>query len=203
MKKLAVTLCLAALATSTFAQGLVKFSNTAATLVSYGPQGGASSVMPNSASGTYYFGLLIAPAGTTDPLAFSFASLYATNSAATTGGRFQGGLSTGVAVPGWAGGETRAYEIAGWSSDLGATFQSSWLTTAFQQSHAGFFGFSGIGTGFAGGTDSLGNSLPPLVLIGASPAIGSGWTLTSVPEPTTMALAGLGAAALMIFRRRK
>jgi hypothetical protein len=31
----------------------------------------------------------------------------------------------------------------------------------------------------------------------------TGLTLTAVPEPSSMALAGIGAAALMIFRRRK
>ena len=31
----------------------------------------------------------------------------------------------------------------------------------------------------------------------------NGLVLTGVPEPSTFALAGLGAAALMIFRRRK
>jgi hypothetical protein len=48
-----------------------------------------------------------------------------------------------------------------------------------------------------------------LAYVGSAPAsANSTWvsapiTMALVPEPSTFALAGLGAAALMIFRRRK
>jgi hypothetical protein len=203
MKKLAVTLALAAIATSTFAQGLVKFSNNATTLVSFGQQGGVLTATTPGAS--FYYCLLVAPMGTVDPLAFSFAGIYATNSAATTGGRFQGGSNLGVSVAGWAAGESRSFEIAGWSANLGTIWNPAWLTAGGRPSGSqDYFGLSAIGAGIAGGLDSNNASIPALALVGAAPSISSGFGVTSaVPEPGTMALAGLGAAALMIFRRRK
>jgi len=203
MKKLAVTLALAAIATSTFAQGIVKFSNNATTLISFGPQGGTLTATTPGAS--FYYALLTAPMGTVDPLAFTFAGIYATNSAATTGGRFQGGSNLGVTVAGWAAGDSRSFEIAGWSANLGPNWNAAWLNPATRPGGAqDYFGLSGIGAGIAGGLDSNNASIPALALIGPAPAISSGFALTSpIPEPGTMAIAGLGAAALMIFRRRK
>lgn len=180
------------MATGAFAQGIVNLANTAATLVSAKINGNVASI--SGAAGSYYFGLLIAAPGTVDPTAFTFTGVMATNSGAAAG-RF---ILNGVAVTGWGGGVSKSYEIAGWSSSLGVTFQSSWLTSA----PAGLFGLSSIATAAAGGTDANGNPLPPQPLFGAS-GISSGFLLQSVPEPTSMALAGLGAAALLIFRRRK
>jgi hypothetical protein len=197
MKKLAAILCLSALATGAFAQGIINYANSGQTLISTST-GTQTSVMPNSTAGTFYFALLTAAPGTTDKTAFTFTGLYGTNTAATTGGRLSGG--NGIQVPGWGAGVSMSYEIAGWDASLGHTFQSSWLTTA----PSGFFGVSPIATGAAGGTDALGNSLPPYNLFGGATGIPTGFTLTSaVPEPSSMALAGLGAAALLIFRRRK
>lgn len=67
----------------------------------------------------------------------------------------------------------------------------------------GYLGWSLIGNNYALG----GGSTIPLDSVG--PTAGSqvpGWVLTqvsAVPEPTTFALAGLGLASLLIFRRRK
>jgi len=197
MKKLAAILCLAVLATGAFAQGLVKFSNNGSTLVSFGPQGAGAATTPGP---TFYYCLLTAPLGTTDPTAFTFAGIYATNTTSTTGGRLQGGSNLGVTVAGWAAGTSRSFEVAGWSIDGGTAWNSAWLTAPSGMS---YFGLSGIGQGIAGGTDSNGGSIPALAVFGAAPSITSGFTVTPVPEPGTMALAGLGAAALLIFRRRK
>jgi len=187
------------LTTGAFAQGIINFQNSGQTLIStkVGPNGTAS-VMPNSAAGTFYFALLTSanPAGP-----FTFASgLYGTNTAAVTGGRLAGG--NGLQVPGWGAGVTMSYEIAGWSSSLGHTFNASWLTTGVPAGN--YFGVSPVATGAAGGTDAAGNSLPPYNLFGGATGIPTGFTLIqTVPEPSSMALAGLGAAALLIFRRRK
>jgi len=68
-----------------------------------------------------------------------------------------------------------------------------------------YTGWSALGTGY---TPSTGVALPGATF-GAGPGQIGGWTLTPsgtpppVPEPTTLALGGLGAAALMFLRRRK
>jgi len=189
MKKLAAILCLSALTTGAFAQGVVNFANSASTLVTATINGSTASIA-GSATATYYFALLT---GNTATGPFTFSGNYATNSVAA--GRF---VENGVTVNGWAAGTTKFYEIAGWSSSLGASWTPGWQV----QPPAGLFGISAIGSGTAGGTDANGNAIPPLPLFGGS-GITSGFNLTSVPEPTSMALAGLGAAALLIFRRRK
>jgi len=198
MKKLAGILCLSALTTGAFAQGIINFQNSGQTLLSTQAAGQSAAVMGNT-PGQYFFGLLTSASGAAG--SFTFTGLYATNTAASTGGRLAGG--NGIAVPGWAAGTTMSYEIAGWSSDLGHTFNASWLTAA--PGGGSFFGISPIASGTAGGTDASGNSFPPYNLFGGATGIPTGFTLTqgSVPEPSSMALAGLGAAALLIFRRRK
>src|SRR6185369_3556722 len=90
----------------------------------YGPIG----LMPPSNVSLFYFALLTAPLGTTDSTAFTFAGIYATNSAATTGGRLQGGSNLGVGVAGWTPGTSRSFEVAGWSASMGPTWNPAWLT---------------------------------------------------------------------------
>jgi len=197
MKKLAAILCLSALTTGAFAQGLVNFFNNGTTLASFGPNGAGAAT--TGAAGSYYFGLLTSATGAAG--SFQFANVYATNQAVA--GRFFGGAS--VTVAGWAAGATMSYEIAGWSQSLGTTFNPNWLTGNFGAA-SGFFGLSGVGSGQAGGSTATG-TLPNFNLFGGT-GLTSGFNMAPTggvvtPEPTSMALAGLGAAALLIFRRRK
>jgi len=204
MKKLAAILCLTALTTGAFAQGTVQFFPTASTLSSAtvgGVQGATA-----GAVGSYYYGLLTATAATGP---FTFSGIYATNRAQA--GYF--GSPAAVTVPGWAAGATMSYEVAIWSSSLGAIWKSSWVNAAGTApaaantfSPAGNFGLSAIGTGASGGLGVP--ATPPFSLFGGATGIQNGFNAAPVgggvvPEPTSMALAGLGAAALLIFRRRK
>jgi len=227
MKKLAVTLCLAALATGAFAQGTVNFQNGVGLNISTNATatGGTSGVTGSGANG-YYYALFIAPSSVTSVDA-NYQDLLGggwtyTNPGTNTGiaGRMSGG--TGIGVPGWAPTATNSYVIVGWSASLG----SSWATVRSELQGStfsggkwsggawaanGFFGGSVRGFGQAGGTDpNTGQSFLPFNLYGTT-ATASGtpvggfslFSVTPVPEPTTFALAGLGAAALVIFRRRK
>jgi hypothetical protein len=196
MKKLAAMLCMSVMTTGVFAQGLINFGNSPTTLISTQVPGQAAQTMAG-ASGSFLFGLLISPAATGP---FTFAGIYGTNLVNASGGRLSGG--NGVAVNGWQPGATMFYELVGWASTAGATFNAAWVkadgTTGTRP--VDFFGISAQGSGIAGGGP---NSLPPLPLFQGASGIPTGFTLTPVPEPTSMALAGLGAAALLIFRRRK
>ena len=197
MKKLAGILCLSAVATGAFAQGTVTFNNNAQTLVSATINNQTAAI--SGAAGSYYFGLLTSSSGAAG--SFTFSGLYATNVVTASGGRFIGGT---VGVPGWAPGTSMSYQIAGWDASLGHDFQSSWLTSP---PSSGLFGLSAVASGTSGGLNaSTGQTFPTLPLFGGT-GITAGFNLTGnttvVPEPSSMALAGLGAAALLIFRRRK
>jgi hypothetical protein len=201
MKKLAAILCLSALTTGAFAQGLVTFLNNSSTLSSATVNG--TSAATSGAPGAYFYALLLAPAGTTDPKAFSFPAggLYATNISAA--GRFNGGAN--LAAAGWAAGASMSYEVAIWSASLGHDWQAGWLQGNFGTA-SGVFGLSAIATGISGGAGSPAS--PAYNLFGGATGISTGFNASPtggapIPEPTSMALAGLGAAALLIFRRRK
>ena len=194
MKKLAAILCLSALSTGAFAQGLINFFNNANALASSGANASSATAIPATA-GTYYFGLLTSTNGTS----FTFANVYGTNQASL--GRFTGGA--GIQVAGWAAGQNRTFEVAGWSSTLGAAFNPAWLAANPGNGTTSFFGVSALGTGQSGGFNGTG-TLPNLNIFGGATGIQAGFAMTGgVPEPSSMALAGLGAAALLIFRRRK
>jgi len=199
MKKLAAILCLGALTTGAFAQGLVAFANGPTTLISLTPAVGSPAAISASPVGSYYFALLTA-ATAAGPFTLNTPAIYATNTAA--GSKLGPGTYT-PAVAGWAPGATMFYEVAGWSASLGTTYNPAWATLASNKFPAnGFFGMSGIASGAAGGGSPPAPALP---LFGGTGLAGFslGTVTTGVPEPTSMALAGLGAAALLIFRRRK
>jgi len=194
--------------------------------------GGTSANVPGSPSGqVYYYQLLIAPFGTfssgthssTNPLASGWTSPsgygLATNfvGAGTLNG--PGGTS-GSGVNGWANGgpgatsDTQGTEmdflLVGWSASLG----NNWLTVSnllaggFSSNlTAGFFGVSQMGFGYpgGGGTPATGPESLFGVTAGMPGGLASGFTLFAVPvpEPSTMALAGLGGLSLLLFRRRK
>jgi len=94
---------------------------------------------------------------------------------------------------------------------------NGWLTTAIiattgaatPAGSSGWFYVSGTSGALAGQTLHFQNGTgnPNGVPTPTPPATLDGWTgpitLNPVPEPSTFALAGLGAAALLLFRRRK
>jgi hypothetical protein len=212
MKKILSIIAGVALATGAFAQGTVSFANNSGTLVT--TNGGTIGNTATAAQGFYYALFIQSYTGSVtsdnNPLTggWTFTGSYATNTAATTGGRFSGGTAT---VTGWAAGATNQFLVVGWSSNLGA----SWAAIASQVQNgwtaSGFYGASSTSFGSAGGGSQ---SLPTFSLFTTTGPnaqgnpIQTGFTLNAVspvvtPEPTTLALAGLGGASLLLFRRRK
>jgi hypothetical protein len=143
----------------------------------------------------------------------------ATNNVSGTGGRLvpvAGNAS--ASVSGWANGTTNNIVLVGWSSDLGTSWVgvSNILAQAALGNNAalltqlagaeGFFGVSACGyinpnLAPAGGatlfaTAASQNGLPVY-------SLNSQLYLLPVPEPATMALAGLGGLSLLLFRRRR
>jgi hypothetical protein len=229
MKKLALTIvCAVATTGAAFAQGLVSFTtshsfitaqtNTAVSTLFGGPgTGGTSGATAPQGTGAFDYALLYATGvGVNDANVWdgtwSFATgLTATN--ATTAGWLVSTATSG-SVP-WAVGVTDSIVLVGWSANLG----TSWTTVSnvLAAVHAnpganntsGFFGESTFGyiTGnttpapgaaiFAGGADANGLPIDNLNMqLYALP-------VAPVPEPATMALAGLSGLALVLFRRRK
>ena len=167
MKRNLILLSLSFITSAAVAQGLVNFYNNPNTLIGPWPYGGgAYGGYPQA--GSLYFGLLTAPAGTTDPRQFSFSNVYGTNLSAA--GRFTCG--SGVSVSGWAAGTTRSFMVAGWSRDLGPDWEPGWLSGNFER--PGFFGISSIGTGIAGGFDGT-KSIVALNVFGGSNGLQTGF----------------------------
>jgi hypothetical protein len=69
---------------------------------------------------------------------------------------------------------------------------------AFTQ-NGNFAGLSALGTDYT----LEGGAMTPPAAFGTGPGQISGWTLTPVPEPTTMVFSGLGVAALLFCRRKR
>jgi len=188
-----------ATAASSFSQGLIGFFNSSASAVTI-VSGGTTNKMFGSA-GTYDLGLYLGSAGTTSIAQMQLVDLVLSPNSPS--GLFNNGLfsanPTTVTSPGnvantiaFASGTQYAFFVAGWAASGG----SDYLTAS--------------GAGAVSGLSALGFVVPasgtapvPNVFGTAAGQIG-GFALTGgiVPEPATLAIGGLGAAALLMFRRR-
>jgi len=217
MKKLLTIAALAGVASMSYGQGYVEWNSsglkTSVNTTNYGVTGGTVSTMPANTTTPYYFALFVAPSTdltaitpTNDPTAagFTFTGIYGTN---TTKGNIAGETTysdgLGIQVPGYGVGATANFVIVGWSSLIGSTWQAAepYLDGTGASVVAG--DYVGTSTVFDGAVLAAAGSSYQNIM-GSSPAIG-GFTLyqaVQVPEPATFALCGLGAAALVIFRRR-
>ncbi|MDE3065967.1 MAG: PEP-CTERM sorting domain-containing protein [Verrucomicrobiota bacterium] len=103
------------------------------------------------------------------------------------GGAGYFGIGSTVTLPSWTSGSVE-FIVQAWFG--GATYAAS------QSNPAGWFGASAPVT--VPGTSIGSGTTPPGYLTGLS-----GFTVSPVPEPTSLALAGLGGLSLLAFRRRK
>jgi hypothetical protein len=191
---------------ASYGQGLVNFFNGTTTKISTNSAVGGPATGPTSVSTeSYYYGLFMAPNGTQTAGSFTFTGIYGTNTAAT--GRFSSDNGGQPSITGFAAGSTVNFLVKGWSANLGHDAITAQNYAANPGSIQGaFFGTSGIADGYLLG--SAGS--PPANLFGPATGLGGGQLgpftlgqLPVVPEPSSLALVGLGAAAMLIFRRRK
>jgi hypothetical protein len=193
------------------------------------PAGTVGNTMPNNAANDtalgytgYYFELLTSATAATAPTtpagfaAWSDTGLGATNSfnVNTPGRMIQAGSSTLAQVNNWAANASQAVLLVGWSANIG----NSWATVLNELNNWGadsaayalnpaYFGVSAIGSG----VQSVASTGTANQVIGASageiynPATSPMQLnqLAAAPEPGTLALAAIGGASLLLFRRRK
>jgi hypothetical protein len=203
MKKLLTVALLAGAAQLSFGQGTVNFGSgvsAANKIATNSVAGGPSTGYIGTAANSYYFGLFVAPStvttlSTMDPTqgGFTFTGSVGANTGVGTG--FWAGTSPAT-INGFATASTASFVVVGWSANYGTTWAAA--IAAFDSGTAGFWGVSGVAQAQLGG-----GITPAGTIFGNGPTQVHGFTVGAVPEPTTFALAGLGAAALMIFRRRK
>jgi hypothetical protein len=214
MKKTIITISMALTAMIGYSQGTISTINLDTQLIS--TNGILTTGALTGTAGLYYFALLTESmtafgVANSEPTAlqlvssWTFTGIYTTNIASA--GRENGGANIPTST-GWAPGVTNSYVLVGWSANLG----SSWATIANENetgwgTEQGSFGISSVGFGEAGGGP---DSLPAFSLFGSAPTaagtpILSGFDLydVTIPEPGTLALATLGGASLLMFRRKK
>lgn len=231
MKKILITLGLATIATGVFAQGQASWANftglitnrftTSAFAPGFVGNSGTSGKIGTAANG-YYFTLLyttgVAPVNNSPTNA---GWLQATIGAVPVIGTNYSGLagdmqgpkgSSTMLLDNWAAGQAGSFIIVGWSANLGTTWATvsseliaNWSNiSGYSAANNYFFGVSTIGTGTLTGSPS-----PAYNLWSGAGAPGNAFTMSlvgpvaPVPEPGTLALAALGGASLLLFRRRK
>jgi hypothetical protein len=195
MKKLFLTLGLVAAGTLAYGQGTIYLQNSVSTPVKIVPTGGAAANVPTTA-GLMNYGVFYG----TSSSSLSLSPILGVNSTTSTGIILAGsGSSTAYQIPGSVGaGDVYWLQIKGWT----ASFGSDWQTASTTQ--GAYFGQTDIRQVTLAGPAGPGTQIWQSAS-GTSANKFYAMTLNqvNVPEPSTMALAGLGAAALLIFRRRK
>lgn len=190
---------LASYATSSFGQGTVVFANSTGLVKQWASPTDQTPISVPKGGG--FVELVWAPSGAAfsawNPSQTMAAWLAANPAWSVAGspvgfttpaaGKFNGGTLT--LTPLTPAGGSVDYVVMGWT---GAASSFDAAITA-----GGMVGQS------AKGTTATGNptTIPPGTAVSIAPTF-TGALLAPVPEPTTLALAGLGAAALLIFRRR-
>lgn len=99
-------------------------------------------------------------------------------------------------------GNSQNWILVAWSTSLGTSWAQvePLLAAGSFGAATGFIGWSAIGVGPAGAASPG----LPLIIQGTGSIIPGAFTLLQVvPEPSTIALAGLGGLSLLLFRRRK
>jgi len=216
MKRLLAVVALFGAMAYSFGQGYVNFNNTTATRASTNGLLITAAPVPS-----WYYALLVAPStqNTVDP-SLSGWTFVALGTNTTLAGRMAGNTTAdngGVPIAGYTGTSTADFVVVAWSANLGSdwvaifagrpiiltdnthTGRGFWLTPTPMY---GWYGISTVGNNIllapsGGPYNSVWGTANSGLIQGIN--LNCYW----VPEPSTFALAGLGAAALLVFRRRR
>ena len=226
MKKVVLMLVLGGLISSTYGQGFVTVAgteqnqtNTTALTTSWtgGLQqssGTFGNLATTGSGGAFSVELLTTTAGSPVTALFGDATL-ATDWLDTGllghNGSFAGRLNigSGLSASNAPAGNVQNWILVAWSTSLGSWSQ---IETALQtDSTSGLTGSGFIGWSLTGnGAAAAGTPATPFIIQGTgTQAIPGAFTLLGVssvapvPEPSTLALAAMGGASLLLFRRRK
>ena len=225
MKKLFLTFGLITMSGAAFAQGIVNWSAipfNAMTVQTNTTQGsplfgdGVTGIGGGLAAGGFYFELLYAPyTGAQAPVPTTLAELAAwsdagleAQSSASAGKLAPINPDAGATVP-WAAGTTDSIVLVGWSANLGSTWSAAEAEIMNQEvwfAWGAYLGFSATGyiapVSYSPGAMLFGPPTAQGVPIYNPPS--NPMELYPIfPEPSTLALAGLGGLVLLLFRRRK
>ncbi len=183
-------------------QGLVNFRNDATTLIS-------ADGVPMPASGTqqFNFAMFLAPSTTVSSIGITpmFADPVWQNvggytaNGASVAGRINTRLNLDVGTPsGYSGGSSVDFIIRGWSANAGATWAEALANWNNGSPVLPMF----IGSSTVGDDLRLGDDVSVPTVFGPLSSQVAGFNMIGVPEPSSFALVGLGAAALWLSYRR-
>jgi len=172
----------------------------------------------------YYYELLTSSTAVAAPTtlaglsAWSDTALSSTNASTATGKTVQVGGTTTSSAANWPGGNTQAAILVGWSANLGSSWSTvlgelnSWQTAGAtftdNGTNAAYFGVSAFGSAITSTVaPNAGNAVFGVtagqILNNTANPMQLDELPVAVPEPGTLALAALGGASLLLFRRRK
>jgi hypothetical protein len=209
-KTILTTLITSAMAASVFAQGTVSFKTSSVDLIKFSTDGvTATSVSPGNPATVPSFGAVSieiwsAASGTTlttgvvngllQPIfTGGWAEAAVTPTQALAAGTY---APVTVTLANGSAGAAQEIEIIGFTGTAAAPTMFGFSGETFDGTQLGALGFSNS-------TGNPAGSPPTPAALNTGAGEFQGLVLTTIPEPTTMALGGLGAAALLLFRRRK
>jgi hypothetical protein len=223
----------AVVASTGMAQGFVLFSNSGSEKISVNAimGGPATGAMPTTS--TYYFALFYSATATTvdgSAAAVTGYGNYVFNDSNWTFNNPTAAQANGyVYGPGYGQNDLRAgqfassyidptqsatlvpfttpaqFVVVGWSANIGSTLDAleNWYGMG-DPITPGWIGESAVSGAITPGTPDIVPASPPAILFDSFAGELTGFTLgIVVPEPSMIALAGLGGLSLLLFRRRK